>query len=149
MNIVEHSSLLHVRASSGYMPRSGIDGSSGSTMSIFFEKPPDRHISIVVVPSFNPTSNGVVPCQHLLSPEFLILVILTSVRWNLRVVLICISLMSKDIEHFFICFLATRVSSVESSLFSSVPHFSRRLFASLESNFLTSFYILDITLYQM
>jgi hypothetical protein len=30
MNIVEHMSLLHVGASSGYMPRSGIGGSSGS-----------------------------------------------------------------------------------------------------------------------
>jgi hypothetical protein len=38
--------------------------------------------------------------QHLLSPEFLILVILTGVRWNLGVDLIYISLMIKDVEHF-------------------------------------------------
>ena len=35
MNIVEHESLLYVGASSEYMPRSGIGGSSGSTMSNF------------------------------------------------------------------------------------------------------------------
>jgi hypothetical protein len=32
MNLLEHVSLLHVGASSGYMPRSGIAGSSGSAM---------------------------------------------------------------------------------------------------------------------
>jgi hypothetical protein len=49
------------------------------------------------------------------------------VRWNLRVVLICISLMIKDIEHFFRCFSAIRYSSVENSLFSSVPQFAKHM----------------------
>ena len=35
MNIVEHVSLLQVGTSSGYMPRRGISGSSGSSMSNF------------------------------------------------------------------------------------------------------------------
>ena len=63
------------------------------------------------------------PRQHLLSSEFLILAILTGVRWNLKVVLICISLMIEDDEHFFRCFSAIQYSSAENSLFSSVPHF--------------------------
>jgi hypothetical protein len=41
------------------------------------------------------------PHQHLLLVVFLMIAILTGVRWNLSVVLICISFMARDSEHFF------------------------------------------------
>ena len=58
--------------------------------------------------------------------------------------MICISLMIKDVEHFFRCFSVIWYSSVENYLFSSVPHFLIGLFGFLESSFLSSLYILDI-----
>jgi len=77
------------------------------------------------------------PRQHLLSPELLILAILTDVNWNLRVVLICISLMTKDVEHFI-----RYISAIQYSL---SENFCLALYGSLEYNFLSSLYILDIS----
>jgi hypothetical protein len=53
--------------------------------------------------------------------------------------------MTEDIEHVFRCFSAIQYSSVENSLFNPVPHFLIGLFGSLESNFLSSLYLLDIS----
>jgi hypothetical protein len=117
----------YIGASFGYMARSGIAGSSDSTMSNFLRNfQSDIQSDCTSLQSHQqwrsvPLSPH--PHQHLLSPEFLILAILTGVRWNLRVVLICISLMTKDVEHFFRCFSDIQHSSDENSLFNSVLHF--------------------------
>jgi hypothetical protein len=127
MNIVEHVSLLHVGASSGYMPRSNIAGSSGSTMSNFLRNHQTDFQSVCTTLQSHQQwrSDPLSPqsCQHLLSPEFLILAFLTDVRGNLRVVLICIFLMTKNVEHSFRCISAIWYSSVKNSLFNSVSHF--------------------------
>jgi hypothetical protein len=69
----------------------------------------------------------------------------TGVRWNLSVVLICISFIARGGEHFFMCFLVICISSFEKVLFSSLAHF---FFASLilgDFRFLSSLYIVVIS----
>ena len=119
MNTGVHASFWTI-VLSGYIPRSRTAGSYARVYFQFSEEPPYYFLQCVYQLYFHQECRTVsfspYPPQHLLFVEFLMMVILTGVRWYLTVAFICISLIISDVDYLFMSLLDICMSSLEKCL---------------------------------
>ena len=109
------------------MPSSSIAGSYGSSIFRFLR---NLHTALhsgwyqfTFPPAVQEGSLTSTPSPAFLFIDFLMMAILTGVRWYLIVVLICISLMISDVEHPFMCLMEVCISSSRNVYLGLLPIF--------------------------